>query len=113
MATKQIEDAAFKLKPGEISALLQTRQNQYVIIKCEGHTEPIVTDVKDVWTELHATLMEEKTQQAVATIFEDLKSQAKVINYLTQESTVGARPGQLSPGTIRQTSGERPASATR
>lgn len=113
METKQIEEAAFKLQPGEISALLQTRQNQYIIIKCEGHTEPIVSDVKDVWTELHATLVEEKTQQAVASVFEDLKNQAQVINYLTRESTVGSRPGQLNPRNIRQTSGERPSTATR
>ena len=109
MPTKQIEDAAFKLKKGEISAVLQTRENQYVIIKSEGLTEPIVTDIKDVWTELHEALVEEKTQQAVATVFEDLKKKAQVINYLTQESTVGSRPGQLSPGTIRQTSAEQPA----
>jgi foldase protein PrsA len=113
METKKIEEAAFRLKPGEMSGLLQTRQNQYVIIKCEGQTEPIVSDVKDVWTELHATLVEEKTQQAVASIFSELKDQAQVINYLTRESTLGAKPGQLNPQTIRQTGGQRPATATR
>lgn len=113
MSTSQVEEAAFKLQPGEISALLQTRENQYVIIKCEGHTEPIVTDIKDVWTELRETLVEEKTQQAVAEVFDALKKESQVINYLTQESTAGARPGQLSQGGIRQTSASRPSGAVR
>lgn len=113
MENKQIEDAAFKLKPGQISAVLQIKENRYMILKCEGFTEPVVDDIRDVWTELHATLVEEKTQQAVAAIFEELKDQARVINYLTRESTGGAGPGGVSTGMIRQTSGQRPAAATR
>lgn len=111
---KQLEDEAFKLKPGEISSVIQTGENRHVILKCEGFTEPIVTDIRDVWDELHQTLTEEKTQQAVARVFDDIRKRAQVINYLTNESTVGPRPGQLTPGTIQQTSGgpttSRPAS---
>jgi foldase protein PrsA len=103
----QIEEEAFKLKPGEISSVVQIGENRYVILKCEGFTRPVITDIKDVWTELHETLMEEKTQQAVAEVFEDIRKNAEVINYLTNESTAGPRPGQVSPGPIRQTSGTR------
>ena len=110
---KQIEEAVFKLRPGEISPVLQTEENRYMIFKCEGHTDPVVTDIKDVWTDLHATLVEEKTQQAVASIFEELKGQAQVINYLTRESTVGSRSGPAGRGAIQQTSGQAPASQTR
>jgi foldase protein PrsA len=110
---KQIEQAIFKLRPGEISSVLQTEQNRYMIVKCEGHTDPVVTDIKDVWTDLHATLVEEKTQQAVATIFEDLKGKAQVINYLTRESTSGARSGPTGRSTIQQTSGQVPSTQTR
>jgi foldase protein PrsA len=108
-STSKIEEEAFKLKPGEISGMIQTRENQYVILKCEGQTDPIVTDIQDVWTELREALVEEKTQLAVAEVFESLKKESQVINYLTQESTAGPKPGQLTPATVRQTSGERPA----
>ncbi len=116
---KQVETVAFRLKPGEISSVIQTGENRHVILKCEGFTQPVVTDINDVWTELRKTLVEEKTQQAIAKVFEDIRKRAQVINYLTGESTVGPRPGDLTPGTIQQTSAERttsfvaPAAATR
>ncbi|MBX3436560.1 MAG: peptidylprolyl isomerase [Planctomycetaceae bacterium] len=103
---KQLEEEAFKLKPGEISSVIQTGENRHVILKCEGFTDPVVTDPKIVWDQLHEALVEEKTQQAVAQVFEDIRKRAQVINYLTNESTLGPRPGQLSPGNIQQTSGQ-------
>ncbi len=106
---EQVEEEAFKLKPGEISSVIQIGKNRHVIMKCEGFTKPVVADVKDVWTELHETLMEEKTQQAVADVFESIKDKAEVINFLTKESTGPKAPSQLSPGNIRQTSGTQTA----
>ncbi|MGD9857591.1 MAG: peptidylprolyl isomerase [Planctomycetaceae bacterium] len=107
---KQLEEEAFKLKPGEISSVIQTGENRHVILKCEGFTDPVVADIRDVWDQLHETLTEEKTQQAVAQVFEDIRKRAQVINHLTNESTVGPRPGQLSPGNIQQTSGQQTTS---
>ncbi|MEZ6054859.1 MAG: peptidylprolyl isomerase [Planctomycetaceae bacterium] len=101
----QVEEEAFKLKPGEISSVIQIEKNRHVIMKCEGFTKPVVADIKDVWTELHETLIEEKTQMAVAEVFEKISDEAEVINYLTRKSTVGKAPAELSPGNIRQTSG--------
>ncbi|MCA8983312.1 MAG: peptidylprolyl isomerase [Planctomycetaceae bacterium] len=85
---QSLEDAAFRLKPGEISGLIQM-QNHYVILKCEGLTEQIVTDIKDVWGDLHAQLIEEKTQERVATVFEEMKKKTRIDNYLTNTSTGG------------------------
>lgn len=85
---QSLEDAAFRLKPGEISGLIQMH-NHYVILKCEGHTDQIVTDIKDVWTELHAQLVEEKTQERVAKVFEDMKRRTRIDNYLTNTSSGG------------------------
>jgi foldase protein PrsA len=110
---KQVEEAAFKLKPGEISGVIQVGQpgdNRYVILKCEGFTTPVVAEIQDVWSELHATLVEEKTQETVASVFEDLRTSAQVVNYLTNESTLGPRPGQVSSGGIQQTSASGRAS---
>lgn len=105
----QIEEEAFKLKPGDISSVIQIGKNRHVIMKCEGYTKPVVADVKDVWEELHEALTEEKTQLAVAEVFENLKDQAEVINYLTKESTVRKAPTQQTPGSIQQTSGTQTA----
>ena len=99
---KIVEDAAFKLKPGEISGVLQVAQNRYVILKCEGQIEPVVTDIREVWNELYAQLTEEKTQIAVATVFEKIKKDARVDNFLTR-TTTGGNPTQP----IRPVSGTR------
>lgn len=84
---RQIEDVAFKMQPNEISPVIQVDENRYVILKCEGVTEPVVTDIKAVWNDLYAQLVEEETQKAVATVFEGIKGQAQVHNFLTRKST--------------------------
>lgn len=86
---KTIEDAAFKLRAGEISGLVQIGENSYVIIKNEGLTEPVVEDIRVVWNDLLEQLTEEKTQKTVAKIFEKLKTDAQVDNMLTRTSTHG------------------------
>ena len=102
--SEPIEQAAFKLKVGECSSVIQSGQ-QYVIIKCEGRTEQVVSSVEEVQDQLIADLREEKTQKAVATIFETLKENARIDNFLTNETTGGkktAAPAAPSSG-IRQT----------
>lgn len=94
---KTIEDAAFRLRPGEISGLVQLGENSYVIIKCEGLTEPVVEDIRVVWNDLLGQLTEEKTQKTVAKIFEKVKAEARVDNFLTRTSMNGRNP-------VRQTS---------
>ncbi len=90
----QIEDVAFKMQPGDISPVIQIEENRYVILKCEGRTEPVVTDIRDVWNVLYSQLVEEKTQTAVAKVFDGIKTQARVDNYLTR-TTTGGRPAPI------------------
>jgi len=96
--SKNVEDEAFRMKPGEISPVIQVAENRYVILKCEGTTEPVVTDIKDVWEDLYAQLVEEKTQKSVAHIFEDVQKSSRVDNFLTNQST-GSSPIQPTSGT--------------
>lgn len=104
-----VEDQAFKLKPGEISPVIEVATNRYVILRCEGRTEQIVEDPKQVWNELYNLVVEEKTQQAVAKVFEQVKEEARIINYYSKEATpVGqARTGQK----VQPVSGTRPTGA--
>lgn len=83
----RVEAAAFALQPGEISPVVQVGEKQYVILKCEGFTEPVVQDIKVVWNDLYAQLVEEKTQMAVAKVFKEIQEKATVHNFLTRTTS--------------------------
>jgi foldase protein PrsA len=103
----KLEEVAFKLKEGEISAMVQVGANQIVILKCEGMTVPTVTKLEQVESILIEELREEKTQLAVASTFKKLKENARVDNYITGSSTGGkasAGKAQGAAGTVRQAS---------
>jgi len=85
----QLESVAFKMKEGEISQIIEVGE-QHFILKCEGRTEQVITDPKDVWDELYAQVTEEKTQVAVATTFQEIKDKAEIHNYLDRTSTAPA-----------------------
>lgn len=100
----QLEEAAFKMKEGEISQIIEVGEQHY-ILKCEGRTEQVITDPKDVWDELFAQVTEEKTQLAVANTFQEIKDRAEIHNYLDRTST--------APGGKASTAGKsRPAAGT-
>uniref|UniRef100_A0A7C4QTG4 peptidylprolyl isomerase n=1 Tax=Schlesneria paludicola TaxID=360056 RepID=A0A7C4QTG4_9PLAN len=106
-----LESAAFKLKEGEISGLIEISTGTYAILKCEGQTEPAKISFEDVRDSLYEELLEQKTQQSVAKVFENLKKNAKVDNFLTQTSTGPNRPFAAQPAgaAVQQTSGQKPA----
>lgn len=111
-----VETAAFKLKKGEISPVIQVGLKHYIIIKCEGRTDPTVKDLSEVRDILINELKEEKIHMAVAKVFEKLKSEARVDNYVSGESTGEKRPAATSKtaaahGTVKQTGGTARGSA--
>jgi foldase protein PrsA len=112
---KELETAAFKLKEGEISAVVQVGLNQFIILKSEGLTETAVSEISEVENELREQLHEEKVQESVARIFEKLKDDARVDNYLTGVSTGGERKtasgrfGAPAAGKVRPASGTNEA----
>ncbi len=100
---KELEDKAFAMKPGEISPVVQVGFSRYVIIKCEGRTEPHVKAMTpEIHKELYAALVEEKTQEAVAKVFKELKESARIDNYLK---------GTANVGKVEQTSHQTPGAA--
>jgi foldase protein PrsA len=117
--SEELEKAAFRMKKGEISPVIQIgpELSRYVILKCEGRTVPNVTELtSDIEEILIEELREEKTQLAVATVFDKIKSEARVDNIITGVSTGGERKpaGKTAggPGAIKQTGGtaaRRPA----
>ena len=90
-----IEATAFKLKPGEVSAIVQldNAAQRYVILKCEGHTDPVVRELdKQVQAELEDQIKREKVQEQVAIVFDSLKKETRVDNFYVGTSTGGMKP---------------------
>lgn len=76
-----LEKEAFGLKPGELSGIVATG-DKYVILKCQGFTEPLVTKPEDVRDELIASIQEKKNRMAMAKMFDDLKENSQIDNFL-------------------------------
>lgn len=96
----KLEQAAFNLKPGEISGVIQVGHSSFAIMKCEGFTEPVVQSIDEVRDQLYADLVKEKVQEAVAKLFEGLKETSTVHNYWTNTTTGNYKQvaGQTQPG---------------
>jgi foldase protein PrsA len=93
---ENFEREAFKLKDGEISGIIDVSTPEaprYAILMCEGRTVPIVKSITDpgIREEVLKQLNEEKTQVAVAKVFEKLKKEAQVDNFLANTSTRGVQ----------------------
>lgn len=91
---------------------LDDAASRYVILKCEGRTQPVVTSLDaEVQAELEDQIKRQKTQEQVAIIFDNLKKETRVDNYYTGESTGGAKSNNVArpdgtKQTIRQTSAQ-------
>ncbi|QDS95613.1 Foldase protein PrsA precursor [Roseimaritima multifibrata] len=99
-----LEREAFKLKPGGVEAMsgiISTGADRWVILRCVGFTEPVVTDFEAVREELTRDLYEKKQRLAMANKMDELKEAAQVDNFLEVQAQMGK---------IRQTSATAPIS---
>ncbi|MGI9471050.1 MAG: peptidylprolyl isomerase [Rubripirellula sp.] len=88
-----IEKEAFALKPGELSGIVATG-GKYLILRCQGFTEPVVTDPEAVREELVRDLSETKLNRAMADRFEELRESAEIDTFLqvAAKAQVATRP---------------------
>lgn len=91
-----LEREAFALKPGELSGVIQV-DDHYVILFCEGHTEPADVTFEEVREELRRTLFEKKQRLAMADYFERLKDSASIDNYLAGTTHRPKRQAEPEP----------------
>jgi parvulin-like peptidyl-prolyl isomerase len=88
----QFDRAAFALKPGEISAVVQVA-DQFIVIKCEGHLPAADAKLEEVRPRLAEELRERKSRQASADVFRKLQDASQVENVLNDPAKAAAQPG--------------------
>jgi len=76
-----IEEEAFKLKAGQLSSVIQVA-DKFVVLLCEGLTEPVKVDIAEVRDEIYQDIHEKKIRVAMADKFTELKDTAQIENYL-------------------------------
>jgi parvulin-like peptidyl-prolyl isomerase len=81
-----LEKAAFDLKPGELSGIIEVG-GQYVVLKCQGQTSPVVTDFNAVKGELFKDILEKKQRVAMDAHMAKLTSDAQIANFLNPKKS--------------------------
>jgi parvulin-like peptidyl-prolyl isomerase len=94
-----VEQEAFKLKTGELSGLLAVG-DKFIILRCLGRTQPVVTQLNEVRKELEADLIEKKLSAAMSKEFDALRNNSQIDNFLagtSQSARRNAAPGLTAP----------------
>jgi len=98
-----LEKEAFALKPGELSGVVQVA-DRFMVLYCEGFTEPARVTPAEARDELYADIFEKKQRIEMARHFTHLREGAAIDNFLagTSQSPVrkpgGPAIGQGMPG---------------
>ncbi|TWT55089.1 Foldase protein PrsA precursor [Rubripirellula amarantea] len=77
-----VEKEAFSLKPGDLSGIIATG-GKYIILRCQGFTEPLVRDPASVQSELTRDLQEKKLRESMAAKIDELRKNAEIDNFFT------------------------------
>lgn len=76
-----LEKEAFALAPGELSGVIQVGE-RYVILLCQGHTEPTGTKFEEVRDLIYEDIYDKKLRLAMAREFDALQQSAQIDNFL-------------------------------
>jgi parvulin-like peptidyl-prolyl isomerase len=90
-----IEREAFAMQPGELSGIIATG-DKYIIMKCQGRTEPVVSDLEAVRGELVRDLTDKKFSMEMAAEFDRLTENAEIDNFFEAVKEI-ARAGNNAP----------------
>jgi hypothetical protein len=102
-----LEKEAFALKKGELSSIIQVGPERYVIMLCEGQTEPVKVEFASVRSDIYADIHEKKLRLAMADYFQQLQDNATIDNYLagTSQSPKKAAEKTTDQASLRAGSG--------
>jgi parvulin-like peptidyl-prolyl isomerase len=108
----QLEDVAFEMQPDELSGIVQLG-DKFVILKCEGRTEPVKVRADEVRAVLHQDIYEKKLRIAMNDKFTQIHDKARIDNYLagTSQAPDKVRPEdgsqvKLGPAGVKKTLGD-------
>jgi parvulin-like peptidyl-prolyl isomerase len=107
-----LEDEAFRLKPGEMSGVIQVEADKYVILLCEGYTKPQKIDFAAVRNDIYDDIHEKRLRLAMAEYFSQLQDEASIDNYLANTSRSPKRNADRSASAtspVKAASRGRPA----
>ena len=97
----QLEDAAFALQPGQLSGIVQIT-DKFIILRCEGRTEPIEVSLADVRQSLVRDIFEKKLRLAMSRKFDELRENSRIDNYLAGTSHAPHKKGHPRQPRIRR-----------
>jgi parvulin-like peptidyl-prolyl isomerase len=111
-----LEREVFALEPGELSGVVQVA-DRFMVILCEGFTEPAAVAFEEVRDELYDDIFEKKQRIEMARSFSHLRESATIDNFLagTSQSPAARKPGKRGT-TISTVSGgelEKPRAGSR
>jgi parvulin-like peptidyl-prolyl isomerase len=93
-----LEREAFALKPGELSGVVQVA-DRFMVLFCEGQTEPVKVTRQEVRDELHADILEKKQRIEMGRYFSHLRETATIDNFLAGTSHAPTKPAGPAAGT--------------
>ena len=74
-----------RFEAGELSGIIQLG-DRFVILKCEGRTEPVEVNPQEVHDILYQDIFEKKLRMAMSEKFDEIRSKARIDNYLANTS---------------------------
>ncbi|HTQ38337.1 MAG TPA: peptidylprolyl isomerase [Pirellulales bacterium] len=87
-----VEKAAFGMKEGDISPVVPVH-NQFVILKCEGQTEPSGFQKEQVRGRLEEFVRDRKLRTVAAEVFKKLQDESQVVNVYNDPVKRAQMPG--------------------
>src|SRR3989304_3967219 len=94
--------------PDKLSGIIQLGE-RFVILKCEGRTEPVKVKTEEVRDILHQDIFEKKLRIAMNDKFTEIHDKARIDNYLAGTSQspdrvkAGTAGAKLGPGIPKKT----------
>jgi parvulin-like peptidyl-prolyl isomerase len=104
----QLETVAFEMAADELSGIVQLG-DKFVILKCEGRTEPVKVKTAEVRDILYQDIFEKKLRIAMNDKFTEIHDKARIDNYLagTSQSPDRVKPDatavRLGPAGAKKT----------
>jgi peptidyl-prolyl cis-trans isomerase SurA len=92
---KELEDLTFKMKPGDVSDVIRTKQG-FVILKVNEHVQAGIAPLKQVENRIQEAIYYEKLQPALRSYLTKLREEA-YIDIKPGFTDTGASPNQTKP----------------